>query len=164
MSTETLIHRVVIGTLAFGLLLAFNRQSTLALRLQILEAGLSKTKEKPETAPRITDEIALLRRTCFSLRGKVVESGNSLFCDLPTVTAPAPLLHSAERAPSNSGPARGGGVEVHYADPNKRHCTDITGQASCDVNKSITCPFGTRLIRVALTADGRGLRNRYLCN
>ncbi len=169
MEKEILINRAVIMVLAIAVLLSFSRNSALAVRVQILESSMARTAKKPEAPVAVTtDDGRIIRLVCSALKGRLWGTGANLSCDLPGSLTPAGAdkavrgISSTLDKKSSSG---GGGVEVHYADWSKRECLETSAPAHCDpVTKAVRCPGVARLVRVAFTQNGKGLRNRYVCN
>lgn len=166
MERHLLIDRVILIVLALVALFSFNRGSHLNARLMILESSMARMAKAAQAAPAVqTDEGRLLRQMCAALRGRISSAGQNIFCNLPELAPMAQLPVTAGRAPATSGKS-GEGVEIHYADWSKRECTEVKGAATCDpATKALKCPGGApRLVRVAFTQNGKGIRNRYSCN
>ncbi len=170
MDKEILLNRTLIVVLGIVTLFSWSRNSSLSTRILIVESGIAKNARKSEASSVVSrDDSQTLRQVCASLRGRLTGSGQRLFCDLPQTTSSAPVSVTSARpaltrAPS-AAPVDGGGVEVHYPEWTKRECIEVTGAAKCDpVSKAVKCPNGTRLVRVAFTPSGKGIRNRFVCN
>lgn len=168
MDKQLFVNRVIMAGLGIAVLFSFSRNSSLAVRLQIMESSLARANAKL-SAPQMTqsDDAKTLRQLCTAFRGRVSGSGQRLYCDLPRA-ASEPILAAripASGPPSPTGRTSGGGIEVHYPDWNRRECIETTGAAKCDpMSKAVTCPNGVRLVRVAFSQNGKGIRNRYVCN
>lgn len=146
-------------------LVTYAKNNTLATRVAILEASLASLKKSaaaPALPAPVAQEETLIRRVCYSLKGRVTESGQKMFCDVGIQNSLPPARVAASEPRRREA---GGGIEVHYPNRSQRQCVELTGEAKCDpVTSAVTCPQGVHLVRAAPTTDGRGIRNRYVCN